>query len=412
MSIDALTSSSKSPLTFSEEKILDSISTEQMTINGNKINRIGLDKLLNSTSTKQVTGEKLFKSLTVRDLTIDETFMNIPQSVLKIDDEGKLNASKRIEFQGDINVKHLKVKAINRFNLTAFMSDVLLRGSETDLILNGDLIAQDLINIDSLKVNSISKIPATNFMTVNGDQSISSSVFISKFYTSSLTSPIINGEEISSTTIATTNSPNIVTARTRFMDISIIRNLNVEGVQGETMKEFVDILKRHVIGTKTSDLFQLYNGRVVIQGSLQVQNIQFRSINTNVVVGNMKIFQNLLDNYWMKSIKQNILAPTFVIENEVSATAGVIIASLNDQLMDKFMLINAERPQGTVLLRFDDVIVKGDVKGHKSNEPSRIFLLSSTVVRRNSQTPIEILGNVEFRNELIVKRLRAGELHL
>lgn len=385
------------------------MATSELTISGNRINKIPLDKLLNVTSTRQVTGEKSFKSLTVDELEIDDRIANIPKSLFKQSDEAKLNASRRIEFQGDINVKHLKAKAINRLNLTAFMNDVLLK--DNDMVLNGDLIIESLLNTDDLKVNFVSKIPVNNFMRVDNDQNVASSVFITKFYTSSLTSPLINGEEFSPITIATINSPNIIAPRTRFMDISVIRNLNVEGVQGESTKEFVDMIKRHVIGTKTSDLFQLYNGHVIIQGSLTIDNVQFQSINTNVIVGNMKIFQNLVDNYWMKSIKQNILAPNFVVNNEVVATAGVVAANLNGHLMEKYLLVNVERPQGSVWLRFENVAVNGDVKGHKSNEPSRIFLLSATAVPRNSLAPIEILGNVEFRNELIVKRLRTAVIN-
>lgn len=385
------------------------MSTSQLTINENRINKISLDKLLNSSLTKQVTGEKSFQHLTVNELTIDERIQNVPKSFLKQNEESKLNASRRIDFEGDINVKHLKVKAINRLNITTFMDEVLLKGGDNELVLNGDLIAESLLDVENLRVNFISKIPATNFMTVSSDQTISSSVFINTFLASNLISPSINGEEISPATVATTTSPNIITAPTRFMDISVIRNLNVEGVQGDATKRFVDLIKRHVIGTKTSDLFQLYNGHVIIQGSLRLRDVQFQSPRSNVFVGGMKVFQTIVENYWMKSINQNVLAPNFVINNEMSAAAQVNVASLNDQLMEKFLLINNERPQGTVWLRFDDVVVAGDVKGHKSNEPSRIFMLSATVVPRNSPIPIEILGNIEFRNELVVKRLRAGK---
>lgn len=393
----------KSALTFSEGKKLESLSTSQLTISGNKINNIPLEKLLVASQTRDVSGVKSIQSLTVNELTIDESIQGVPKSILKQTEEAKLNASQVIEFEGDINMKHLKTKAISGVNLTAFLSDVLLKG-ENELILNGDLISESLMNVGDLKAKFISRLPISNFMTVNGDQTIVANVFINKLYTSSLSSPIINGEQISSATVATTTSPNIISPKTRFMDISITRNLNIEVVQ-----DFMESLKRQVIGTKVSDLIQIYHGRVIIQGSLRLQEVQFTSLNSNVFVGNMKIFQNLLDNYWMKSARQNILAPNFVINNEVSA-GSVIAAKLINHPVEKFLLINMERPQGTVLLRFEDVVVKGDVKGHKSNEPSKIFLLSSTVVPRSSSVPIEIMGNLEFRNELVVKRLRAGKI--
>jgi hypothetical protein len=111
----------------------------------------------------------------------------------------------------------------------------------------------------------------------------------------------------------------------------------------------------------------------------------------------------------MKNVKQKIIAPTFTI-NELHSTSSVMTQTLNEYPMEKYLLINNEKPQqGGVIVKFENVIVAGDVKGHKSNLPSVIFALNNNVVPRNSITPVNIVGNVEFRNELLIQKLRTGE---
>lgn len=113
----------------------------------------------------------------------------------------------------------------------------------------------------------------------------------------------------------------------------------------------------------------------------------------------------------MKSHQQKITAPRFTVKNEVLSTSGVIVANLNTHPIDKYLLINGEKHQGLIMVKFEDVVVAGDVKGHKSNQPSLISDLSKSVVPRSSLIPIEISGNVEFRNELLIQKLRTASIN-
>lgn len=275
-------------LTFNGEHVLKQLTASQLTIPESIINRIPLRKLLNVTRLKEIKGEKIFKNLKVSELIIEETFQNIPKSFLDVNEEAVLNASRKIEFHGDINVKNLKVQFINRFNLTKLLNDTLVNDKE--VVINGDLVAKDLVTVGSLKVEKISGNPVDNLMTVNTDQTIAARVFINKFYTSSLNATTVNGEKFTPASIATTKTPIIVIPTTRFMNISITKNLNVK--DKGTIKNFVESIQENVIGTKITDLFQLYNGRVVIKGSLKLQDLQFQSMQSRLFIENTRVSHN------------------------------------------------------------------------------------------------------------------------
>ncbi len=128
----------------------------------------------------------------------------------------KLNATKEIEFVGDINVKHLKARTINRLNISALSNDLLLKANQEQSILNGDLVAENLVNVENLFVDSISNVPAANFLNVRDDQNIAANVFINKFHTSNLTTKLLNEKDFSDATVATVSSPNVIKPTTRF----------------------------------------------------------------------------------------------------------------------------------------------------------------------------------------------------
>lgn len=109
----------------------------------------------------------------------------------------------------------------------------------------------------------------------------------------------------------------------------------------------------------------------------------------------------------MKNLKQTITAPVFTINNDLIASSGVFITELNKHPVDKYLLINEPRQDGTMVIKFEDVEVLGDIKSHKSNPSSLISQLGKISVPRTSLVPVEIKGVLEFRNELVVQNLRA-----
>lgn len=60
---------------------------------------------------------------------------------------------------------------------------------------------------------------------------------------------------------------------------------------------------RHVIGTQLEDLSQIYTGKVVIRGSLRLENVFLEQ--TDIVSVDGRTFElNVPSQYWMKSVDQ------------------------------------------------------------------------------------------------------------
>lgn len=84
-------------------------------------------------------------------------------------------------------------------------------------------------------------------------------------------------------------------------------------------------MTQHIVGTRMEDLSQIYNGRIVIKGSLSLQNVQLLSNaddqsspfapivsdpnivqpNAQIIVGGIPFdLQDIPRHYWMKSLDQ------------------------------------------------------------------------------------------------------------
>lgn len=188
-----------------------------------------------------------------------------------------------------------------------------------------------------------------------------------------------------------------------------MKNLNVkddkvDSILRKSLSQTIDTLKRHVIGTQSSDLSQIYNGQVIIQGSLKLRDAKMFSPKTRVIVSENEIQQNISANYWMKSVKQKIRGENFTMKR-VEARKGIIITSfLNKHSIKEFLIPNSKAPQASVNLRFENAAAMKDVISHKENFPSLLFFLNQTTVPRQG-APVMILGSVDFRANLSVQSL-------
>lgn len=106
-------------------------------------------------------------------------------------------------------------------------------------------------------------------------------------------------------------------ARVKVPVCNVKSELKLSDNEGESMTE-------HIVGTRMSDLTQIYNGKVRIKGSVNVQNIyakrdptQFAENPTGVcqVLVNGADFDllNISQQYWMKSINQVLCAILFYL---------------------------------------------------------------------------------------------------
>ena len=174
----------------------------------NKINQIQLSQMVNATSVKRILGTKLLKNLKVKNLEVAQMLNNVPLNFVESsNDKSTLDLIDGFEFQGDINVKHLKVKSLNRFNVSSVLSNVFL--TKDSSTIKGNLILQDIANIDSLVTGSLMEVPVENLMTTSTDQIVTADVFINKFFVRNFISDSINDEDFSEN-IALLNEENVI----------------------------------------------------------------------------------------------------------------------------------------------------------------------------------------------------------
>lgn len=400
---------SQSTLNLNGQFKLTDLSANKLVVVSNAINHIQLDKLLNATKVQKISGKKTVQSMRANELMVKELLNNVPVKFLKGNDD--VEETEDMAFIGDINASHLNVKVLNGFNVSSLMSQLCLENSRT--VVNGDLYIRNALNVKHLFANHIKSIPINNFLTTATDQTIESDVFISKFHANTITAKLVNNEDIS-TNFALINEENQIEVPTNFMKINVIENLNIQDIKPEdesTSKELVEMLRRHVIGTDTSDLTQIYNKKVVIRGSLTLKNVDTFSPKTKIIVNNMQVPQNISSNFWMKNLMQHVQVPNFKIHNEqVTLSSGLVTRFLNNHPVDNFLRLNTDQPQGPINVRFKSAIVKKNVRTFERNFPSMLYRMSQLAIHRDSSRA-EISSPIEFRNQLIVKNLQAHLLN-
>jgi hypothetical protein len=151
----------------------------------------------------------------VKNLAVTETLNNVPRSLLEPSSEEKPLAE-GFEFLGDINVKHLKVKALNGFNVSSVFNNVFLAGDRNKI--RGNLILQSTANVDNLVTGKLMEVPVENLMTKSTEQSVAADVFINKFFVRSLRSDLINDEKLSEN-VALMDQENVIEGKRIWSEI-------------------------------------------------------------------------------------------------------------------------------------------------------------------------------------------------
>lgn len=398
---------SQSIISFGDQISLETVSANKVTVASNLINKIPLNILLNATVTKSVSGKKKIKRLTVNKSKISDTINNVPMTFLN-STENRMKDAQRIDFKGDINVEHLNVKVLNQFDVQKLISHLYQRNNNTTVF--GDLFVRGVLNIKNLAANHINEVPINNFMTTVTDQTIETNLMISKFHTSTVEANLLNNEL--TTNFALSHEKSFIEVPTKFEFLNVVENLKIEDAEDESgeFKNFIDAVRERVIGTNESDLAQFYNGKVVIQGSLTVNDLNAYSPRTKFFIADQRVPLNISANYWMKSIKQDILSETFVLTNKVEFN-GVATKFISNHPADNYLRTDLVKEiQPIANLRFKNAIVKGNINGHLNNVPSLLFKLNDSVIKIDGE-PTEISSPVEFRNNLVINKLYTGSIN-
>lgn len=190
------------------------------------------------------------------------------------------------------------------------------------------------------------------------------------------------------------------------LSLNINKNLLIEdneqdSNQRKSLSESIETIKRHIIGTKSADLSQIYNGQVQIRGSVTVRNVQAKA---KIVVADMEVPENISSVFWMRSFKQQIQADSFKFNNDLE-TNQIFTNFLNSHPARNFLLLNTNASQEHVNLLIKNGIVQRNVINQNPNIPSFLSQLNANAVFRK-RGPTQIRSPVEFQSELIIMDLR------
>lgn len=192
---------------FNDQISLNTITSKKLVVRTNKINQIELNQLLNATSATKITGSKVFASLKVKDLMVTQTMNNLPLDFLNPSSPEKPESTEAFDFLGDINIKHLQVKSLNGFNVSAVLQDVFV--TKESNIIHGNLVLQNVTNVEQMIVDSVMDLPVDNLLTKSTQQTVAANMFISKFYAEKLETKMVNDENLSQN-VAMINDANTI----------------------------------------------------------------------------------------------------------------------------------------------------------------------------------------------------------
>lgn len=166
-------------------------------------------------------------------------------------------------------------------------------------------------------------------------------------------------------------------------------------------------IRSHIIGTETSDLSQIYNNQVYIQGTLTIKDLSLLSPNTQITVNGLQIPNNISRSYWLSKTKQEILVDKFTIENSNVKASSVVADNLNDHPIKDFVMLDWNLPQGPVDLIFENALVDGEIRGLLGNKPSNVFMLNDTAVPIRGP-PTVIRSALDFQDGVTIRNLGCG----
>lgn len=191
---------------LSGDKQMRDLIANKLIVRSDRINGIDLKEILNKTSTTRIFDVKRFKSLKVGELTTP-LLNTVSLKFLETPANSSLELAEGFVFDGDINVEHLHVKALNGFNVSNLFAGSFLQGEQN--VIKGNLILQNTTTVDHLEVLKVQDYDVDKLLTTSTDQHISANVFVNKFYVNKLTTQLINDENLSSN-FALTDAVNII----------------------------------------------------------------------------------------------------------------------------------------------------------------------------------------------------------
>ncbi|XP_063929204.1 uncharacterized protein LOC135141748 [Zophobas morio] len=355
------------------------------------LNNISVDNIYYKSQPVTIQGLKSFPELKAKNIDT-ATINGIPGTRV-----AKLLTNSSIlkySFAENVKIDNLWVQNIDGVNFDEFRNSVFRIG-------HGDTIDGNLIftQLQAKEMFFKTLSNQSSFFTTSTNQTVTSSITISKIFAENVKTTTINGIDFRNS-VATFND-NTIIGPVSIKHLNVTNNLHLNGTVG---REFLLINDTHIVGTNESDFLQRYNGNVTIKGNLIVKNFDLGK-NAHIFVAG-KEFDPKMEQFWTKSTQQTIHTH-FEARNGMSVP-HLFTEFINEVRVNDYLLNGTEQKKGSKFY-FESVIVKGNVFLNSSEQHSPNFeRIQKEGVRTNGTFVIS--GRKTYSNTLKVDALEISHL--
>ncbi|XP_034490322.1 uncharacterized protein LOC117793965 [Drosophila innubila] len=303
-------------------------------------------------------------------------------------------------------VQHLTVARINNVSWFDFYDSLFLHSR--DNLIEGRLIVQSRARIVNLETPLLNGLVVQQLFNLRQPQIVSSNIFMSAFFVSKLDARLINGLDFANDIVFRNDKETLIKSPVHIYQMSVSGDLLV----ANNTKWKRQMMAEDNAGTGHR-LQQYYTGRVILNGSLTVNNVKRDTNATVLQLGDQSLRRETLhSDYLLLQGEQNLTALIFgnaklttPVLNSAQIHGHPIAEHLlnvpGDQINQK---IENKKPLHII---FMDAKIEGDV--YSTNYSSRLAELSKDAVRQGETATIT--GYKQFEAPLTVENISSRALN-
>uniref|UniRef100_A0A1I8NVE8 Uncharacterized protein n=1 Tax=Stomoxys calcitrans TaxID=35570 RepID=A0A1I8NVE8_STOCA len=294
-----------------------------------------------------------------------------------------------------IRSKHLNVASVNGFPWSKFYESVFLKNRDTSI--SGRLVFQNQLNVDHLKVEFLNHVEVDKLFNLRTPQVVDSQLLISRFFVHNLQAETVNGLKFEEDVVFSGREAFVETPVTMHY-LSIAGDLIVADKKIERFSPTLDEL----------EFKQFYTNKVVINGTLVLNNVRRDRENTTKIEIDGEVFQEqaIKEKYLLKSHEQHFPFPVIFDNGKITAPS-LKTQYLNEHPTNEHMLINSINSSKPLLIVFMKSQVDGDIicRDYKS----KIAEIQENIIRPGEKAIIT--GKKRFEAPLAIENLQATTLN-
>ncbi|XP_065356106.1 uncharacterized protein fs(1)M3 [Calliphora vicina] len=295
-----------------------------------------------------------------------------------------------------VRVKHLKVFSINGIPWNVLYNSLFLKNR--DKLIQGRVVMQSQLNVNHVTVTVLNGLTVSNLFNLKHPQVIHSDLVISRFFVHDLKAKTVNGLNFAEDIVFSGNDTFIETP-------VIMHHLSISGdlILADNTK-----VERLAVNPEEIEFKQFYTNKVIINGSLIVNNLKRENDNkTKIILGDEEFDEKeIKEKYLLREEAQNFSFP--IIFDEARVTAPHLESNyLNDHKTEQHMLLDKVANSKPLLVVFMNAHVQGDVicRDYKS----KIAEIKENIIRPGDK--VNITGTKLFEAPLEVNKMQTLSLN-